>query len=83
MKAIAMHCPQLRRLELSFGDCDTEQFFKSVGPGLEHLRVLCVNKQHSTQCLAYVKKYCPNLHSLAIANNRICLPHNVTDLVVS
>lgn len=67
-----------------FGYYDPEQFLKAVGPGLEHIDFVLNDDTRAAKSLACVKKYCRNLHSLAIATWTGCLSiDGVTDLVVS
>lgn len=64
-KAIAMNCTRLRRLEIRIPDHDMEQFFSSLGSGLQHLTVLGLVPK---KILLQVQKYCRNLLCLDVGS---------------
>lgn len=68
---------------MGFEDDDLGQLFVSIGPGLEHFDLYCGHEPRFAQCLAYVKKYCCNLRSLAITSDKNSLPRDLTELVSS
>lgn len=67
------------------GHCrhDLDQFFESVGPGLEHFAVNVCGGRLFSKNLESIKKYCRSLRSLALGYVNSSASQDVTDLVVS